>query len=114
MRPDTSETQLNPTTASGGRNGAERRVTHTGLEFREQWSTIISGRKSSLNEAIFTKLSLFSVRITRLTGQGDQGKLQVGHLYSPGTNGGGADDQNRALQEADPHGSPIHGSTEDS
>lgn len=50
-----------------------RRVTHTGLEFREQWSTIISGRKSSLKEAIFTKLSLFSVRITRLTGQGDQG-----------------------------------------
>lgn len=74
----TGETQLNPTTASGDRNGAEsvwkeRRATHTGLEFREQWSTIISGRKSSLKEAIFTKLSLFSVRITSSTGQGDQG-----------------------------------------
>lgn len=37
-------------------------VTYTGLEFKEQWSTIISGRKSSLKEAMLTKLSLFSFK----------------------------------------------------
>lgn len=34
----------------------DNRNTYTGLEFKEQWSTIISGRKSNLNAAI-TSLS---------------------------------------------------------
>lgn len=44
--------------------------THTGLELKLQWSTIISGRKSSLKEAIFFNRNpsfLQSVRLKRMS-----------------------------------------------
>lgn len=101
-------------------------VTYTGLEFKEQWSTIISGRKSSLKEAILTKKSsLFSFKIMSLNRQLDQRLAVNSRLHTSntvlrvrgekgGTDRGWTEDQNCVSQETDPHGNPIHWSTKHS
>lgn len=61
-------------------------VTYTGLEFKEQWSTIISGRKSSLKEAMtaksvgFSSLFFNTMKLNWYSDQNDGGKLQIVHL----------------------------------
>lgn len=60
------------------------RVTYTGLAFKEQWSTIISGRKSSLKEAMLIKICIFLLlqhNEGKLIQRSEcRGKLQIAHL----------------------------------
>lgn len=60
------------------------RVTYTGLEFKEQWSTIISGRKSSLKEAMVAKSVIFffcnEAKLTDQIRSDGGGILQTVHL----------------------------------